>query len=239
MATVGLARLCPVLWPDFLSWLFLSVTSPGFPRHCLSYKPILSAAMISQTAFVHLDSCDRLDRKWREQPEKPGTVGFAFLGSLERFNGELKASLIIGFSPSPPCCMQVLVSWERKKTQFQKEEYGFQKKDKAVIIEGGMWSQREREMRSHGETGCLSEKVGILKRRTWSHEETQGENGDSSQLLVESSAPCPPRLWLGKNPVNIVFSVFQPPPNGNSDFCTVYTPASSLQRREFQNIPSR
>lgn len=53
---LDLARLCPVLWPDFLSWLFLLVISPASSWHCLSCKPIPSAVVISEVAIVHLDS---------------------------------------------------------------------------------------------------------------------------------------------------------------------------------------
>lgn len=81
------------------------------------------------------------------------------------------------------------------------------------VSQGGMQSLgegcglKERDMVSWRDSG----------RETWA----KGENGDLSQLPVELHAPCPPQVWLGKSSVKIIFSFFQPPPNGDSDFCTV------------------
>jgi hypothetical protein len=88
-------------------------------------------------------------------------------------------------------------------------------------IVGGIWSQRE--MRSLGEGCGLKERDTVSWRDSGTGTRAQGENGDFSQLLVELQAPCLPPVWLGrsfcKNHLQLL------PPNGDSEFCTVYTPA--------------
>lgn len=112
----------------------------------------------------------------------------AFLGSLER-NGEFKTSLVIGFSPSPPCCMKVLASWKRKKTQFQ-EEGIWLLKDRQICDYSGrdMVSERDEVLRGLMQSleGCgLKESDMASGRDSGRGTRAQEENGDFSQPLLE------------------------------------------------------